>query len=105
MSGGLRPGPRALAEDVVERLGAVAGDADVVREPRKAQGAQREVKVLGVVLDEEDLDGAGRVHGVASAASVKKNAAPLSGSASAQILPPWRVTIRCAIASPTPVPS
>ena len=37
--------------------------------------------------------------------STKLNVAPSSSLLSAQIRPPWRVTMRCAIASPIPVPS
>src|SRR5580704_16230587 len=37
--------------------------------------------------------------------SVKKNVAPFSTSASAQIVPPCRRTMRATVASPTPVPS
>src|SRR5690606_16509007 len=68
------------------------------------------------VLDEQDTDR--RARGVpvrhqfapsgnvsiSSGASVKKNAAPLPGAASAQIRPPWRWTMRCTVASPMPVP-
>ncbi len=38
------------------------------------------------------------------AGSVNSKLAPASGAARAQIRPPWRMTIRCAMARPTPVP-
>src|SRR5581483_4735758 len=36
--------------------------------------------------------------------SVKEKVAPAPGSDSAQMRPPWRATMRCAMARPTPVP-
>ena len=38
-------------------------------------------------------------------ARVKKNAAPLPGSLSAQIRPPWRAMMRFTVESPIPTPS
>src|SRR5882762_8024388 len=46
----------AAAEDVVQGLGAVPHDVDPVREVVLAEGVERQLDVVGIVLDEKDLD-------------------------------------------------
>src|SRR6185437_8188602 len=92
---------RAGAEQIVERLGPVAQHPDRVGEIAFAQRADRQLDVVGIVLDQHDFD---RIHG-ARPDRVKENVAPRPGAASTQISPPWRWTMRCAMARPTPLPS
>ena len=50
----------ARAEQVVQRLGAVAQDHDIPRNVALRQGVQRQLGVVCVVFDENDLGWAGR---------------------------------------------
>ena len=49
------PGVRARREQIIERLDAVAGDDDLVRDLALAERAQRQLHVVRVVLDQQDL--------------------------------------------------
>src|SRR5207244_12989589 len=48
-----------MALQVVQRLGAIAGDVYVVPELGAAQRVQRQLDVVGIVLDEQHFDGRG----------------------------------------------
>ena len=67
----LARGVRAFAENELQRLRAVAGDLDAIRELGFAQGAQRQFQVLRVVFDQQDFNGCGFVHGLVSPSRVK----------------------------------
>jgi len=49
-------GMRAGAEHEIERLHAIARDSDRIAEIRRLQGVQRQLCVVGVVFDEENVD-------------------------------------------------
>ena len=70
-------------------------------EPSAAELAEQQQRVLFAVFDEQRLEGPGPD----ARASVKKKVAPSPTALSAQIRPPWRVTMRSTVARPTPVPS
>src|SRR4029453_17035418 len=87
-----------------QRLAAVPGGVHVDGKVRAAQGAQRDVDVVGAVVDQQD--GGPEVHGAASLlpGRLRKKRAPRPGSLSAQARPPWRSAARRTIARPTPAP-
>ena len=53
-------GVRPFAEEELQRLRAVASDLDAVAQVGLLERAQRQLEVVGVVLDEQDLDRAVR---------------------------------------------
>src|SRR5947208_16139375 len=89
-------------EQELERFCAVAHHHDGVEDLVLFEGAKRQGFVTRVVFDQQY---ALLTHERSLSSSVKKNTAPWSTLASAQILPPCRRTMRCTVASPTPVPS
>src|SRR5204863_667584 len=58
----LAPGMTALAEEEVQRLGAVVRHEHLVRDVALLEGAQRQLLVLGVVLDQQDFDFVREIH-------------------------------------------
>src|SRR5215471_2894925 len=90
----------AAAKEVVERFHAVPDAHDGIADARLAECQDGELGIVVVVLHQKN-----RLCSHRSASRVKKNVAPRSTSARAHTRPPWRVTTRCTVASPTPVPS
>src|SRR5262249_10522401 len=96
------PGVGAGREQEVERLGAVTRHLDVVADLVLAEGAQGQLDVVGVVLDQQDEAIA---HGVSpDGSSVKVKVAPRPVAPSARMRPPWRWTMRWTMARPMPLP-
>src|SRR5204863_8899099 len=102
---GVAPLELPSREEEVEGLGAVAGDLNAVRQVPFLERAERQLHVVLVVLDQQDLHVVD-VHRVSSPVGrARKKVAPSPSFASTQTRPPCRSTTRLTIASPTPVPS
>src|SRR5690606_25552631 len=95
----------AAAMEIVQRLDAVTGDDDFVRDAMGIQGRQRQLNVVLAVLGEQNLSN-GRDHGFSlHLGSVTTNVAPRSTSPTAEMRPPCRTIVRLTLARPMPVPS
>src|SRR6266700_3387062 len=99
--------PGVLGQEDLEGMRTVGGDDDLVAEVVLPEGPQRERHVVWIVIDKQNRF---IVHGRCSdpgpsGVRVKKNVLPFPGSLSAQIRPPWRLRMRCTMASPMPLPS
>ena len=81
----------ASAEEIVQRLGPIARDDDLVLDVALLERAKGQCLVVGVVLDEEDDL---FTHGWSPGPRTKKNVAPRSTSPSAQMCPPCLRTMR-----------
>src|SRR5690606_4268104 len=103
-------GPLAAPVQVVQHFHPVLDVHDGVGQVRLAQRIDRHFGVVWAVLGQQD--GAQFGHGVVSlwagrspaSGSVKWKVAPLPGSPSAWIRPPWRASTRRTLARPMPVP-
>jgi hypothetical protein len=69
-------GVGAAAANKVEGLDAIAGDVKTGGGLQFAESVERHVEIVGIILDEEEVNGIGIVHVSFSAARVKKKVAP-----------------------------
>ena len=69
-------GVGAAAEDKIEGLDAIAGDVKTRGGLQFAKSVERHVEIVGIILDEKQVNGVGLVHVSFSAARVKKKVAP-----------------------------
>src|SRR5690606_4839995 len=94
----------AAAEQVVQRLDAVAHDMQRVGDLGLGECDARELDVVRVVLHKQDRPGAHGDPASRPAGSSTWNVLPSPGTVSTRIRPPMRATMRCAIARPSPWP-
>jgi hypothetical protein len=84
-----------LAGQQLERFGAVAGEHQPVGEVVAPEPDRRQLGIVGIVLDEQDVMGLLGAHVASPVGSrVKVNVAPRPTSPCALICPPWRAMIR-----------
>ncbi len=96
---------RPLAPQVLQRLHAVLDDDHVVGQVVLGQRLEGQLDVLGVVLGQQDAGSQSVIISSPSAWAGEVEGRRLPSSASAQTRPPCRVTMRCTLARPMPVPS
>src|ERR1035441_7427369 len=92
-------GITARAEEIVQRLHAVASDDHLVENLSLVESKEGEFLVVRIVFHQQDQRA-----GHDASLNVKQKTAPSPTVASAQTRPPWRITTRCTVARPMPVP-
>src|SRR5690606_22065560 len=98
--------PLATPEQVVQRIGAVGRHHQAVGDAGLCKRDAGQLGVVRAVLHQQDL---AAVHApspaTGAAGSSTWNTLPPPGPDSARTRPPWRSTITCTIASPSPWPA
>src|SRR5690606_18464953 len=101
---GIAAGIFAAREQVVQGVHAVVDDVQRVGDFRFGERDPGQLHIVRIVLDQQDRPGAHHDRASCAAGSSTWNTLPLPGSESTPRLPPSRVAMRCAIASPRPWP-